>query len=616
MLPSPEQSVVENEAEAFTQGRCTRGPRCFSRIRDISAIRLFALLFLAGGVFYFQTLTCPFLWDEYRIILGNRASGNFQWKNLPDFFSQSYFFLPGSLENEIPVDLEYYRPVPLLLHAITYQIVGLYFPAYRLESFFLHIATALLFFLLFRVVLGDSANAGYAQGVALLGTLIFYVHPRNVETVCIIANQTGLLSSFFSLLSLYLWARILKGRFHPLLYILSLAALLLGMLSKETAYGVPLLHLLVFCLCSGRLRRRNLLLLLGYFFIWIVPIFIREFVLEGPSMGQAFTKQISRQGSLALHFASVFALFLHQVCEWLLPRDIHLFQYPFSFRDLSVIEGCSAAAFLIAAVWLLRRQTALLAFAFLLLFVFYLPSSNLISIGTLPGGTMKAGSHHLYPAHVALAFLLAGLLFFPAMGRKVTGASRARASLPWFAASACIVMLSIQTIRFAAYFRTADAFYAGLLEKRPSFAGAYVNYAWHKLYIERNRSEAERILMRGILMANEQTNPKGEMDLVRNLLVLYIETQRIPEARTLLECILDRWTEDPIGSLYFWGIAEWIEKAERAQSLPGDPPLRDGDRDEPALLRVETMPQRGRPTQPESPTGTRLQCSSEQGSTH
>jgi hypothetical protein len=234
----------------------------------------------------------------------------------------------------------------------------------------------------------------------------------------------------------------------------------------------------------------------------------------------------------------------------------------------------------------------------------------------LPGGTMKAGSHHLYPAHVALAFLLAGLLFLPAMGRKVTGANRTRASLPWFAASACIVMLSIQTIRFAAYFRTADAFYAGLLEKRPSFAGAYVNYAWHKLYIERNRSEAERILTRGILMTNEQTDPKGEMDLVRNLLVLYIETQRIPEARTLLECILDRWTEDPIGSLYFWGIAEWIEKAERAQSLPGDPSLPDGDRDEPALLRVETMPQRGRPTQPESPTGTRLQCSSEQGSTH
>ena len=41
------------------------------------------MLVLLGWVLYGPSLLCPFLWDEYGLILDNAAKGAFEWRHLP-----------------------------------------------------------------------------------------------------------------------------------------------------------------------------------------------------------------------------------------------------------------------------------------------------------------------------------------------------------------------------------------------------------------------------------------------------------------------------------------------------------------------------------------------------
>jgi tetratricopeptide (TPR) repeat protein len=75
---------------------------------------------------------------------------------------------------------------PMLLHAF---------------SLLLHLANAVLLFLVARRLLGR----GVPEPVAMLGGMLFAVHPIAVESVACLAARPGLQAAFFGLLSLYLF---------------------------------------------------------------------------------------------------------------------------------------------------------------------------------------------------------------------------------------------------------------------------------------------------------------------------------------------------------------------------------------------------------------------------
>jgi len=434
---------------------------------------------------------------------------------------------------------------------------------------------------------------------SLVGALLFFVHPRNVETVCIIANQTGLLCAFFSLLSLCCWAKVLKGSSRPfLLYSLSLFSLLLAMLSKETAFIVPVVHTLVFLLAyepdektpsrsfhdtsrhSGKLRskltpqfmvhlitgnslsdyfskkgKKSLLQLCGYFLLLAIPLSIIHFHLQGPSVMTSLKKQISRQGSIGEYLGSVLNLFVHQFNEWLLPLDFHLFQYPFFSSEVTWGMIFLTTAVCIGLVWLLWKDKRLLTLGIGWFLIFYLPTSNLVSIGTMPGGGLKAGAHHLYPAHAGLCLLVAAVFFLPGRRSPKTSSSPAFHLLPSLLIGIIILFLSLQTFRFSANYRNPDRFYQGILEINPMYAGAWKNYAWHKLYIEKKHLTGELKLLQGIQIAKDEDYDKGTMALEHFLLCVYLQNDRQEEFNTHLQSVMKPWTEHPLGSIYFWEVA-------------------------------------------------------------
>ena len=519
------------------------------------------MLVLLGWVLYGPSLLCPFLWDEYGLILDNAAKGAFEWRHLPALFSHRYFHIPGA--PDLRVHLSYYRPVTVLFHALSYHAFGPVPLGYRLESLLLHVGNTVLLFLLFDAFF-SRRPFGPDRSVALVtATLLFFVHPRNVESVCIIANQTGLLCSFFTLLSLLCWTRILAGsRRLALLYTASLFSLLLAMLSKESGYVVPLLAGLFFLLFRPRGRRNLAWLPAGFFLVLCVPLAARHSFLEGPSIGAGLLDVFSGQASILPHLGSVLALLLHQLNEWFFPVGIHLFQYPFSPEKMTLREAAPPVFVLGGLLWLLRRDRRLVLLGFGLFLIAYLPSSNFIPMGKLPGGGLKTGAHHLYLAQAGLALLAGSALFLPARWLADRGSPHRGRLISGSLAVILMLLLCRQTFAFSGRFRSADLFYRGVLERNPVYAGAWQNYGWHKLYLDRRADDAERILLDGLERMVSEGDTRGQRKLVWNLLHLYLASGRVQEACTLLQCVRGAWLEDPVGNDHFWTLVEAAENGE------------------------------------------------------
>ncbi|HET7825991.1 MAG TPA: hypothetical protein VFK90_11690, partial [Anaeromyxobacter sp.] len=133
-----------------------------------------------------------------------------------------------------------YRPVATLTWALQYALHGRTPPGYHLVNVLLHaVATALVVVLARRLLLAAAPQR--ASPGALGAGLLFALHPVHVEAVAPIVARTELLAAVGGLGALLL----ALGPHRRARLAGASAALLAGVLSKETAAAVPLLYALV-----------------------------------------------------------------------------------------------------------------------------------------------------------------------------------------------------------------------------------------------------------------------------------------------------------------------------------------------------------------------------------
>ena len=124
----------------------------------------------------------------------------------------------------------FFRPVGYLLHAATFQFAA-HNPAYwHWVGFALHGLNVVLVFLL-------AGELGLTRFAAAFAGLVFAVHGSHPESVLWIAGRFDLYAAFFALLCIICFLR----RWH----IWGVIAMLLALLSKESAYAIPALLLTV-----------------------------------------------------------------------------------------------------------------------------------------------------------------------------------------------------------------------------------------------------------------------------------------------------------------------------------------------------------------------------------
>lgn len=130
-------------------------------------------------------------------------------------------------------DPELYVPLTLVTYQLEHAVAGLTPQVYHFTNLLLHIASALVLFFLAAMIL-RSYTAGFF--VALL----FAIHPLNTEAVAWAAARKDVLSTFFFLLTLYLFER--AERFDEVyLKKWSILTFLCALLSKVTVLPLVLI---------------------------------------------------------------------------------------------------------------------------------------------------------------------------------------------------------------------------------------------------------------------------------------------------------------------------------------------------------------------------------------
>lgn len=236
------------------------------------------ILCILGITFLLYAISLPnaFVWDDEEQIVNNQVIHDI--RSIPQFFTSSTFYAGGA-----GLSGGFYRPLVSLSYTLNYQIWGLHAWGFRLVQIGFHLLNTLLVFFLISKLL-SLARFPWAKTAALFSSLLFAVHPANVEAVAYIASFGDVLYTSILLFALLLLPGSLWG---------SIALGFLGLFAKETAivfFPLGFLLLLLFFKAS----RKRLLLYVGGSAAAVLSYFFIRLVLFGVSFNQQHIAPIAK----------------------------------------------------------------------------------------------------------------------------------------------------------------------------------------------------------------------------------------------------------------------------------------------------------------------------------
>jgi Tfp pilus assembly protein PilF len=169
---------------------------------------------------YTSTLQHGFVvWDDDTLVTRNPIVQTFSLENIARAFS-SY-------------DPELYVPLTIVSFQIEHALVGNAPLLYHLDNILLHILCVIL---LWRIL----EEMKIARAIAVIGALIFAVHPLNTETVAWVSARKDLLATAFAFTSILLHLQWRRNGQNTARWA-SLACGIAAMLSKAVAVPLPLI---------------------------------------------------------------------------------------------------------------------------------------------------------------------------------------------------------------------------------------------------------------------------------------------------------------------------------------------------------------------------------------
>ncbi|MEW5977045.1 MAG: tetratricopeptide repeat protein [Acidobacteriota bacterium] len=339
---------------------------------------LLALLLLATFLLYLGSLPKEFTnWDDGTYVVNNPLIRSFSLSNLNKIVTEPYF--------------ANYAPLTLLSYALDYQLWELNAAGYHFHNVALHLACVVALFVLLQ-------HFGLPKAVVWLTTVLFALHPINVESVSWTSERKNLLATLFFFLSFDHYIRFTKQK-RPIHYLTSLLFFLLSLLSKASTIVGPLAFLAYdYAFSSKRIRDLKLYDKLPFFIASEVLAFLS---IHAAGAGSALTSYHRGGAALSL-FASGF-LFGEYLKLLLWPVELTAIIYPSrdpSWGDLWI--WAAIAAFGAAAVLTYRASRQ--AFFWLSFFVIFLiPVLNLVPLPVM------MANRYLHISQVGIWVLLASL---------------------------------------------------------------------------------------------------------------------------------------------------------------------------------------------------------------
>jgi hypothetical protein len=368
------------------------------------------------------------------------------------------------------------RPLLKLTYAANHQS-GLGLAGFHAVNLALHAAGALLAFALLRRV-GERADpAGPApRAAALLGALLFALHPVQVEAVTYVSGRSASLAGALVLASLLAWLAAGPGPAGRPARALSLLLFALALGAKEFPAVLPLALLLLLATDPARpfawraaLRRT--------WPHWALLAAAAAVVLASPTYRRLLGLGLSLRGPAGNLLTQAHA------AAWLTGQLVRLDRLvadpalPASPGPVVLLEALALGAALAAGLLLVRRRPAT-AFGILWYLLWLAPT------GWLVPRADPANERHLSLALLGPAWLLGRWLVAGGAWRRALGL-------------ALLVGLGATTAARSLVYRDEAGYWLDVAAKAPHNARAWNNLG-HALAVDCRRAEAEAAFLRAL----------------------------------------------------------------------------------------------------------------------
>lgn len=161
--------------------------------------------------------------DDLYIVENRHVNTGLTWENIKWAFTQSHS--------------SHWHPLTWLSHMLDYELFGLNPGMHHLTSLLFHIAATALLFLSFQLMTGQLTESAFFAA-------LFAVHPLHVESVAWVAERKDVLSTFFWMLTMYLYARYAKKPAAST-YVMVCIVFALGLMAKPMLVTLPFVLLLL-----------------------------------------------------------------------------------------------------------------------------------------------------------------------------------------------------------------------------------------------------------------------------------------------------------------------------------------------------------------------------------
>ena len=467
-------------------------------------------------VVFIPAFSAGFVWDDVIIV---------------DFLEQGIglsdtWLNPSRIESE-----GHYWPVVYTTFWVEHMLWGLDPVGYHVVNVVLHAANSMLVFALLRRL--GLPGAWFAAA-------LFAVHPMHVDSVVWAIERKDVLSALFYLLAAlaYLHSDELRRDVDPprrhaarrrrrlgrgeALYVASLAAFTLGLLSKSIVVTLPVVLLVYHWWRNGRVARRE--------FIRTVPFFAVSVVVTLGDLAYYTTRESRSLDISLLERAQIMARSTwHYVHKLVWPADL-LPIYPLWDVDGGDLVGWAivvGAVAVVVGLWLLRHRIGRGALAGVLFFgVTLAPVSGIVDFGYMD--TSYVADRFQYLAGIGLIALVVGSAACAAA--RLRGGAGHRLSGTRVLAGLCVpvvVVSGVLTWRAALNYESPERFFTHIVTNNPTARGGAYGNLGHA-YRELGRTE-DAIEMYEQSLVNDAPNVYGPL---YSLGVLYVDLDEVDTAES------------------------------------------------------------------------------------
>lgn len=294
-----------------------------------------------------------------------------------------------------------WHPLTWISHMIDCQLYGLSPWGHHLTSVLFHAANAILLFLALRQLTGKPWTSAFAAA-------LFALHPLRVESVAWVSERKDVLSGFFFMLTLIVYARYARSPSRSR-YFLVAACFALGLMCKAMLVSMPLVLLLLDYWPLQRLPSFSIRTATQRKALWAM---VREKLpLFGLALASSVITVFAQRGSLqpitAIPFLPRLAngalSYIDYLRDMFWPANLAVL-YPWDasrLQPVPILIAFVVLAGIFAAIWLLRQHRYLVTgwFWYLIMLV--------PAIGILQVGNQSHADRYTYLPQIGIYLILA-----------------------------------------------------------------------------------------------------------------------------------------------------------------------------------------------------------------